>query len=506
MTSLIYDSYGLPDVMTDSVGSEDLTFNAANSLTNISRIYKKADGTNMAAKAIGYSYYANGSRASMTTPGGNFSYSYDNVGRPTSLTNPQSEVTGWTYLDNSWMNKQTSANGLTATFNYNTLGQVKGLTNRNAVPSIISQFGHDTTATSMLKYDGAGNLSFLKALSTTAAFGGTTNYSYDIKNQLTQEASTRNGAYTNNFACDAAGNPTTFKGVTQTFNADNQQTATGFAYDGNGNPTTTSGGTTLTYDTENRLTAYGVSMTAGYRGDGKRAWKQNSSGRQYFLYDGDAVVCELDGTGAVTNTTTWGANGIISNRAGTTSQFYAWDNFGNVAQVLDSTGAVLDAAHVTAHGVSTTLMSSPNGTAGFIGQWGYRRDNETGLYLLTHRYYDLAKGRFLTRDPISYAGGVNLYSYVGNNPTGWVDPDGLIGRRSGGPRVMDDGGIGGSSGGGYVPPGSGKGFSFRWPQFRWRWGQPPARPAISPNYSTTFQGIGFYGVDAISFSICLIRS
>jgi len=35
-------------------------------------------------------------------------------------------------------------------------------------------------------------------------------------------------------------------------------------------------------------------------------------------------------------------------------------------------------------------------------------DVETGLDLLTQRYYDPQQGRFVTRDPIGYKGGLNL--------------------------------------------------------------------------------------------------
>jgi uncharacterized protein RhaS with RHS repeats len=35
-------------------------------------------------------------------------------------------------------------------------------------------------------------------------------------------------------------------------------------------------------------------------------------------------------------------------------------------------------------------------------------------------------GRFLSRDPIGFAGGLNLYEYAGNSPVDSVDPDGLI--------------------------------------------------------------------------------
>jgi hypothetical protein len=39
--------------------------------------------------------------------------------------------------------------------------------------------------------------------------------------------------------------------------------------------------------------------------------------------------------------------------------------------------------------------------------------------------YDPSTGRWLQRDPIGEAGGINLYQFVGNNPLGYVDPTGL---------------------------------------------------------------------------------
>jgi hypothetical protein len=44
--------------------------------------------------------------------------------------------------------------------------------------------------------------------------------------------------------------------------------------------------------------------------------------------------------------------------------------------------------------------------------------------LCGHRYYDAAAGRWINRDPIGYAGGINLYGYVGNNPINAFDPSG----------------------------------------------------------------------------------
>ncbi len=50
---------------------------------------------------------------------------------------------------------------------------------------------------------------------------------------------------------------------------------------------------------------------------------------------------------------------------------------------------------------------------------------ETGILLLTHRYFDPAAGRFLTRDPIGLEGGINLYAYVGNGVVVRTDKSGL---------------------------------------------------------------------------------
>ncbi|WP_409290182.1 RHS repeat-associated core domain-containing protein, partial [Pseudomonas sp. KCJK8927] len=59
----------------------------------------------------------------------------------------------------------------------------------------------------------------------------------------------------------------------------------------------------------------------------------------------------------------------------------------------------------------------------FQGQY---HDHETGLHYNRYRYYDPRVGQFIAQDPISYAGGLNLYAYT-VNPTVWTDPLGLAG-------------------------------------------------------------------------------
>jgi len=41
------------------------------------------------------------------------------------------------------------------------------------------------------------------------------------------------------------------------------------------------------------------------------------------------------------------------------------------------------------------------------------------------RYYAPALGRFISRDPIGFGGGINLYAYCGGDPINCADPKGL---------------------------------------------------------------------------------
>jgi RHS repeat-associated protein len=102
--------------------------------------------------------------------------------------------------------------------------------------------------------------------------------------------------------------------------------------------------------------------------------------------------------------------------------FYSFDSEGNVAQRSD-TGSSVSSSHLFgAH--ESLLVGSLNDPFGYKAQFGYYSDNETGLLLLTHRYYDPVSGRFLTSDPIGYEGGINLYAAVTNKPINLADPTG----------------------------------------------------------------------------------
>jgi RHS repeat-associated protein len=123
--------------------------------------------------------------------------------------------------------------------------------------------------------------------------------------------------------------------------------------------------------------------------------------------------------------------------AATDDLFYAFsfDPQGNVIQRQNSgntIGYTYDTASYEGYGHRGADYSSggvnpapDQDPAGFGGEFGYYTDRETGLLCLTHRYYDPGTGRFVTRDPSGYGGGVNLYGFAGDNPVNEMDPSGL---------------------------------------------------------------------------------
>ena len=229
--------------------------------------------------------------------------------------------------------------------------------------------------------------------------------------------------YSGSFAYDSAGNPTTFKGTSQGFNGNNQQTSNGtFVYDGNGNPTTYRG-SGFTFDPENRATAIGATWTAGYRADGLRGWKSVSGTKTYYLYDQGEPVVELNAAGSVQATNVLAPDGLVARQQSGTWTQYTFDQQGNVAQRLNASQVVTSSSTYDAYGIESS-SGTPNDVFGYNARWGYLLDRETGLYLCQHRYYDPGTGRWVNRDPIGVGGGINIYAYAGGSPNFRTDSSG----------------------------------------------------------------------------------
>ncbi len=217
------------------------------------------------------------------------------------------------------------------------------------------------------------------------------------------------------------------------------------------------GGSTFGFDVESRLTSVSgaASLSATYDGDGLRASKTGSTGQSFFLYDGETPLVELSQSGSILAGNGFGADGWRSRYYPTGSPLakpskldgqylvYTYDPQGNLVQrqsQSNGTTRALDTAVYDGYGARLGDKDALAGgnlaykdPVGFGGQHGYYSDPETGMQLLTHRYYDSGRGRFVTRDPIGYNGGIDLYGFVGNNPVNEIDPEGTQSPGSGDP-------------------------------------------------------------------------
>jgi RHS repeat-associated protein len=100
------------------------------------------------------------------------------------------------------------------------------------------------------------------------------------------------------------------------------------------------------------------------------------------------------------------------------------DNQGTVRDLIDSAGAIQN--HITYDSFGKITSQTNSSITTIFGYTGREYDGETEQYYYRARYYDQNIGRFVSEDPIGFAAGdPNIYRYVGNSPTNFVDPLGL---------------------------------------------------------------------------------
>lgn len=182
---------------------------------------------------------------------------------------------------------------------------------------------------------------------------------------------------------------------------------------------------------------------------------EGESEKSYFIQENGQVVLQFDKTGEgdvaesdLSHRYLWGATvdqlladeqvESLTNVSLNDTLWTLADHLGSVREAVDSAGNlrlrrtfdafgnVVNEGHYDAAGLAVAA-----GQAGYVDEafafTGRYRDELTGLQNNLNRWYDPRVGRWLSEDPIGFAGGdANLYRYVGNQATMIVDPTGLL--------------------------------------------------------------------------------
>ena len=269
-------------------------------------------------------------------------------------------------------------------------------------------------------YNALGNITQVKEYAYTEATsptGGTTTVFMHQNGWGNQVTIISQGTTTKTISYDSAGNPTNYKGATLTWTRGRLLAS----YKPSGSSYTT----TMQYDANG--VRYSKVVPTNYY----------TTTTSYF-YDGNKLAQEkviVAGMGGNPSTTyktyLYSSQGIVGFAIGSTVYTYRKNLFGDIIAIYQ--GATKKAAYLYDAWGNCTITQDTDGvgTANPFRYRGYYWDNDLQLYYLMSRYYDPATGRFINADSLEYLdpetiGGLNLYSYCGNNPVMGVDPYGTF--------------------------------------------------------------------------------
>lgn len=441
-----YDSNGR--LQTASNTNISYTFNNYTGGSYKGRLKSVMDNTYN--RTVSYDQYDKlGQRQQVTYSGPtgsrSIAYQYDDANRPWIIT-AANKV--FTYLYDKLGRRDTIGypNGVTAKHDYDNLDRLKAITHSTASVKVAyaNYSGFDKTGSRLNKITS----------------NGTETYHYDDTYRLTQTDTPKGSE---KYTYDDVGNRTGGPGpkessplVTYAYDDANRMThgkQLGYTYDDAGNqitrtiPNAPDKGWTLTWDLENRLTQVYIfrkvnnvvveSRTVDFKYDpfDRRIEKKVSTfidnvpkvvGTWQYLYDEENVAVEYY-TDSGGTTTTYYIHGpgtdehLAMERGGIYYYFHA-DGLGSITSITDEN------ASSPVQTYSYDSFGVPKQTAPFRNSFMYvgkEYDLETGLTVMGARYYDPREGRFVSKDPISYSGGINVFSYTENNPINFIDPDGL---------------------------------------------------------------------------------
>ncbi|MHC5539237.1 RHS repeat-associated core domain-containing protein [Singulisphaera rosea] len=314
---------------------------------------------------------------------------------------------------------------VTTSMSYDAAGRMTTLTHQIAggsgLASYVYTFDNADRLTSE-KYDGGGVISYI----------------YDAGDQLTNTDGARHATY----SYDLAGNRSMSGYATIAYNEmSSSATATttySYTYDAEGNMTSrtdaTGAMTTFAWDYRNELVGATIRNSSGtiteqvtytYDAVGDRIGVKVLAGQRWAVYDGDQVYGDFNGVGAVLTRYLDGpaVDELLARTSSGVSAWYLTDRFGSVRDIADTSGTLIRQNKYDGYG--QFLSGTGSGGDAFMFA-AMRYDTATGLYYDRARWYDGVTGRFVSQDPMGFAAGdANLYRYVKNSPTNYIDPTGM---------------------------------------------------------------------------------
>jgi len=267
-------------------------------------------------------------------------------------------------------------------------------------------------------------------------------YVYDRERQLLA-VQAEQPEQSEQFAYDPAGNRTQCNGEAAEFDAANRllrQGGTRFLYDAHGDLVQWQGGGQAwryTWNSREQLvraqSSDGRVVSFGYDAFGRRLWKRSGNRTNpnqtetRFHWAGEHLIGEetwASGERVATQEYLYlpGTHTPLATRTNGSVYYYHCDPLGTPQRLTDGNGRVVWLAESKAFGSTDIKLGEIPNPLRLPGQY---YDAETGLHYNRFRYYSPEWGRYVSKDPLAQAGGLNLYAYVGNNPLNQADPMGL---------------------------------------------------------------------------------
>jgi RHS repeat-associated protein len=263
----------------------------------------------------------------------------------------------------------------------------------------------------------------------------TYDYAYDSNGRLTEVK--KNGTVTESYAYDSQGNRLMDGNRSYSYSSEDHLITAGtdtYQFNADGfltGKTTSAGTTTTTYSSRGEL--LNITLPDGrviaYDHDpmGRRIAKRANGAitEKYLWRDATTLLAVYDGSDQLVMRFNYAGGRLpVSMTRNGIAYYLFYDQVDSLRAVADGSGSIIKQIDYDSFG--NVISDTDPSFAVPIGFAGGLHDRDAGLVRFGARDYDPAIGRWTAKDPIDFAGGdVNLYGYVWNSPTNWIDPLGL---------------------------------------------------------------------------------